>query len=144
MNRRGFRDDAPPWSFFLPVTLAVVLGVLIADAIRLAIGAIFVRDSVEAVVPASRPDAPSEEDEDTAPEPAQTQATAPGAVVADSPAQAAPPAQADVPALPGPISAMRDGDARACINGGIAERRPNGWEQGLENDAPVRCTAVSP
>ena len=28
------RDDVPPWSFFLPVTLAVMVGVLLADGIK--------------------------------------------------------------------------------------------------------------
>ena len=49
-----------------------------------------------------------------------------------------------VPELPGPISAMRDRDERACINGTVADRKPNGWEQALEDDAPLRCTATSP
>lgn len=142
MNRRGFQDDAPPWSFFLPVTLAVVVGVLIADAARLAIGAVFVRDAAESTAPAKAPakapaptDAAASADENA---PAQAPA-APDAKAATKPA-----ADTDAPRLPGPMSAMRDDSKRACINGTVAERRPNGWEQALEDDAPLRCTAESP
>jgi hypothetical protein len=39
---------------------------------------------------------------------------------------------------------MRDGAARACINDTIAMRRSNGWEQGLDENAPLRCRASSP
>lgn len=148
MNRRGFRDDAPPWSFFLPVTLAVVLGVLIADAIRLAVGAIFVRERDAVIAPAKAPSprAIVSPEEASAP---SAQAEPVQATASDTPAarpstQDESPAQIEASELPGPISAIRDRDAQACINGTIAERRPNGWEQSLENDAPVRCTAVSP
>lgn len=139
MNQRGFRDDAPPWSFFLPVTLAVVLGSLIADAVRLATGAVFESDEVETAEPAKTPakatavDAAVAADEGApAPAPAATQASM--KAVADI----------DAPGLPGPISAMRDGTASACIGGSVADRRPNGWEQALQDDAPVRCVATSP
>jgi hypothetical protein len=142
MNRRGFQDDAPPWSFFLPVTLAVVVGVLTADAARLAIGAVFVRDTAESAAPAKAPtktpappDADASADEDV---PVQAPAVR-GAKATTKPAD-----DADAPALPGPMSAMRDDSKRACINGTVAERRPNGWEQALEDDAPLRCTADSP
>lgn len=142
MNRRGFQDDAPPWSFFLPVTLAVVVGVLIADAARLAIGAVFVRDAPESAAPAEAPaKAPAPPDAAASPDenvPAQAP-TVPDAEAATKPA-----ADTDAPGLPGPMSAMRDDSKRACINGTVAERRPNGWEQALEDDAPLRCTADSP
>src|SRR5690606_20545909 len=32
------RDDVSPWSFFMPVTLAVLVGVLAADGVRYALG----------------------------------------------------------------------------------------------------------
>jgi hypothetical protein len=143
MNRRGFQDDAPPWSFFLPVTLAVVVGVLLADAARLAIGAVFVRDAAESAAPAKAPTkAPVPPDEaasagENAP-PAQAPAT-PDAKATTKPAD-----DIDAPGLPGPMSAMRDDSKRACINGTVAERRPNGWEQALADDAPLRCIADSP
>lgn len=140
MNQRGLRDDAPPWSFFLPVTLAVVLGSLIADAVRLATGAVFESDEVETAAPARTPakdtaaDAAVAADRGApAPAPAATQASM--AKAADD---------IDAPGLPGPISAMRDGTTRACIGGSVADRRPNGWEQALQDDAPVRCVATSP
>lgn len=138
MNQRGFRDDAPPWSFFLPVTLAVVLGILIADAVRLAIGAIFVREAVQASAPDRSPTrtvVPSTE----TPAGTTEEPEVMGKLSAAKPA-----APAGAPALPGPSSAMRDRGERACINGSVAERRPNGWEQALEDDAPVPCTADSP
>ncbi len=143
MNRRGFQDDAPPWSFFLPVTLAVAVGVLLADAARLAIGTVFVRDAAESAAPAKAPAPPSEaasvgEDAPAARAPATPDAT-PDAKATTKPAN-----DTDAPGLPGPMSAMRDDSERACINGTVAERRPNGWEQALEDDAPLRCIADSP
>lgn len=137
MNRRAFQDDTPPWSFFLPVTLAVVVGVLVADAVRLAIGAVFVREAVESTAagtPAKAPPAAGSPGAGERIEPAPATPAAPTQAAADS----------DIPALPGPLSAMRDSADRACINDTVAERRPNGWEQALEDDAPVRCTAASP
>jgi len=138
MNRRGFQDDAPPWSFFLPVTLAVVIGILVADAVRLAIGAVFVRETAETRAPPRAP-APAAE----AAEPAGTPAPAPASATATSSAPNAP-VESDVPELPGPISAMRDRGETACINGTVADRKPNGWAQAIEDDAPLRCTATSP
>jgi hypothetical protein len=141
MNRRGFLDDAPPWSFFLPITLAVVLGSLIADAVRLATGTVFVRDTVETAAPARTPaKAPAANAVASANE--NVPATTPSAPGTPTPDTAA--ADTSAPELPGPISAMRDRDERACIGGSVADRRPNGWEQALEDDAPVRCTATSP
>ena len=52
----SFRDDAPPWSFFIPITLAVMVGVLAADAIRYAIGTVFGGDDAPGQVsPLPRP-----------------------------------------------------------------------------------------
>ncbi len=142
MNRRGFQDDAPPWSFFLPVTLAVVVGVLIADAARLAIGAVFVRDAAESAAPAKVPaKAPAPTVEAAS---ADDNALAQASATPDANAATKPSADTDAPGLPGPMSAMRDDSERACINGTVAERRPNGWEQALEDDAPLRCIANSP
>lgn len=45
--------------------------------------------------------------------------------------------------LSGPITARQAGESESCINGTVAIRSPNGWEQALENDAPVRCEASS-
>lgn len=142
MNRRGFQDDVPPWSFFLPVTLAVVVGVLIADAARLAIGAVFVSDTAESSTPTKAPAKAPAPAAEAAPTDENTPAQAP--VAPDAKAATKPAVDTDAPGLPGPMSAMRDDSKRACINGTVAERRPNGWEQALEDDAPLRCIADSP
>ncbi|MDH5823493.1 hypothetical protein QFW77_10900 [Luteimonas sp. RD2P54] len=169
----GFRDDAPPWSFFIPVTLAVIVGVLAADAIRYAVKTVLADDSAErADLP--RPSPPIEPAERT-PQPAPMAEMPAGAAVAEAPgaemeesgdatedapvgptvpgagqnppdeAGAMPAVQPSAPdQLPGPLSARRDEAEAACINGTVAYRSGNGWEQALENDAPVRCTASSP
>src|SRR5690606_28225411 len=80
----------------------------------------------------------------------QTVAT-PEATNAQEPGPVSPaPVQADSrtteeapPVLPGAIAAKRDGAPEACINGSIALRDANGWQQRLENDAPVPCTEAS-
>ena len=41
MGSRGIRDDVAPWSFFLPVTLAVVVGGLLAGLVLRGIDAVF-------------------------------------------------------------------------------------------------------
>lgn len=154
------RDDAPPWSFFLPVTLAVVVGVLAADAIRYAIGTVFGTDApVPAQVePAPGPTAeapPAPADPETATQPVPAPAAGeddppvaePAAPDPASPDDAASPptaAAADgVLELPDPITARREGAEAACVNGTVANRVAGGWEQALENDAPVRCVVVS-
>lgn len=134
MALRHLRDDTPPWSFFLPTMLAVALGVLIADAVKLAVAAIFADDTVTIVAP---PPAPAADAGDEAADVAFAEDAA--TLVEVGKAQSG-----DVLLLPGPISAMREGAERACINDTIAMRRPNGWEQGLENNAPLRCRANSP
>jgi hypothetical protein len=131
MHQRRLRRDVPPWSFFLPVTLAVLVGMLAAEFITLALAAIFSRDTPVEAVAAPAP---------LAPVGATTEVAEDGA----STVEVGPPLAGELPSLPGPSSALRDGDARACINGTVVARRPNGWEQGLENDAPVRCIAASP
>src|SRR5699024_6789890 len=55
----NFRDDAPPWSFFIPITLAVIVGVLAADAIRYAIGSVFGGDDAPRQVDAVPEEAPA-------------------------------------------------------------------------------------
>ncbi len=135
MSPARLRDDVAPWSFFLPVMLAVAVGVLLAGAVQFALRSVF------APAPETRPAASAAA---VAPEDADGEAVAtPGsgdaALVEVGAAQGG-----DVVLLPGPITSMREGSARACINDTIALRRPNGWEQGLENDAPLRCRASSP
>jgi len=48
-----------------------------------------------------------------------------------------------LPVLPGAVVARRDGAPEACIHGSIASRAENGWEQRLENNAPVPCVEAS-
>lgn len=141
MSREEFRAPTP-WSFFLPVALAVMLGVLVANAL----GATLFGASDRAVM--VRTDAATD----------QAVAT-PAAAAADADTRtptasaARPPATPDAtgataPAieavhLPGPSSARRDGATRACIGGTIAVRAANGWEQETVDDAPARCVASS-
>ncbi|NZA27392.1 hypothetical protein H0E84_13455 [Luteimonas sp. SJ-92] len=165
----GFRDDAPPWSFFIPVTLAVIVGVLAANAIRYAVTTVLSDDpGGRSEEPRTRPAAERTEE---APQPApagetpadaatESAAQASGAMAENEPAGMAPPDVAQEPPgagdgaaagqpsglqqLPGPLSARRDQVEAACINGTVTYRSGNGWEQALENDAPVRCIATSP
>lgn len=167
MNRSGIRDDVAPWSFFLPVMLAVVVGVLVAGLVQRGIDMVFGNDVDAASEPAlarmPAGDAPAqavpaeaaptpERSREAAPEPAsragqgEPQATvaiadpATAAAVGESGEAVAAPA---VPVLPGAMVARRDGAPEACINGTIAIRDANGWQQRLENDAPVACTEQS-
>ena len=149
MDRSGIRDDVAPWSFFLPVTLAVIVGGVLVGLILRTVDRVFVPASSAAPVevnhePAARPldalpaePAPQQTptpttlaDEDRLRTPAATQDDAPSTAVV-------------VPVLPGAIVAKRDGAPEACINGSIALRAENGWEQRLENDAPVPCIEAS-
>ncbi|WP_149193690.1 hypothetical protein [Luteimonas suaedae] len=166
----GFRDDTPPWSFFVPIALAVIVGVLAADAIRYAVVTVFAghdapiaettpRDAAESddspiaangeALPGPDLDA-ADQDAASSPRAEPVNATqppeaaagvGPGEAEADS---AQVPASSALQELPGPLSARRDGDNATCINGTVAYRSGNGWEQSLENDAPIRCTATSP
>ena len=122
-----------PWSFVLPAALAVMIGVLGADLIKLVVRALHTSEQVPAT---------------TAAAPAPAAAVPPpvdaGSQDATSAVRVGTPLAGTLPSLPGPSSARRDGDPRACINGTVVYRRSNGWEQGLHDDAPVRCRAGSP
>ena len=162
MSRNGIRDEAAPWSFFLPVTLAVVAGVLVAGWVQRGIDKVFGEDDRRAAQagPARDGEAPSRAGEHAGPDgrapeivpaaaaprkEAAPPAAPPRAAESASPAEAATalaaaaPAAEALPALPGAILARRDGAPEACIHGTIATRDSNGWQQKLENDAPVRC-----
>ena len=133
MNQVSLRDGRVGWSFFVPILLAVASGILLADIVRHVAGKAFAGDDEPAVAVATATrDAGAAEVE---PEPAAEDA----AVVTVGQSSGG-----EVVLLPGPIAAMRDGAERACINDTIALRRPNGWEQGLEHSAPLRCRASSP
>lgn len=134
---------ATPWSFFVPVALAVLVGGLVAGLILRSLDAADGGDAATAPAPprsgagagrASPPAATVEEATAVAVGPARPDAgTAAASVAADLDAAATP------PALPGALLARRDGAPAACINGTIALRDENGWQQQLENDAPVAC-----
>lgn len=136
MNRDEFRA-LTPWSFFLPVALAVALGVLAANALG---AALFDNDDADA--PAEQAVVATAETGDaltSAGEPRTAPATSGSKT---STVAAATPVLQPV-SLPGPTSARRDGETRACIGGTIAVRAENGWEQEVVNNAPGRCVANS-
>ena len=155
MDRSGIRDDVAPWSFFLPMTLAVALGGLLAGLALRMVDRVFAPGSDATAVEAAHRQVPAPAEASTAVAPAP-QAPAASASAADAgtpvaaerlPMRAVAEREAStadgVPVLPGAIVAKRDGAPEACINGSIARRAENGWEQRLENDAPVRCVEAS-
>lgn len=155
MDRSGIRDDVAPWSFFLPVTLAVALGGLLAGLALRMVDRVFAPGSDATAVEAAHRQAPTPAEASTVVEPAPQApaASAPAPDTGTAVAAERPPMRAiaereastagEVPVLPGAIVARRDGAPEACIHGSIARRAENGWEQRLENDAPVRCVEAS-
>jgi hypothetical protein len=146
MSRRDSRGELTPWSFFLPVALAVALGVVVADAVGFTTSAMVLKHEVaEASGPVSTahpvgmPSAVTAKGSDGSA--SNTKVSAPAAKAKS--VVAALPVLAPV-RLPGPTSARRDGEIRACINGSIALRVAHGWQQEVLNDAPSRCQASSP
>ena len=137
MNRDEFRV-LTPWSFFLPIVLAVAVGVLVANGL----GAVLFggSDADEPATEAAQAAAAGEEGE----APAAVEA---GSAEATANAKQPAPAKAlptlEPVSLPGPSGARRDGEVRACIGGTVAVRAENGWEQEVVNDAPARCVASS-
>ena len=155
--RDGRTPGVAPWSFFLPVALAVLVGAVVAGLILRGIDGASDDDDA-APVPASPASVENEFGEPVeAADPAPAQVDAAAAVA--PPEAAAPPAHAprdvsaapdggdeaaaSIPSLPGAIVARRDGAPEACIGGTIAWRDENGWQQRLENDAPVACVEAS-
>jgi hypothetical protein len=144
--------DVAPWSFFVPIALAVLVGGLAAGLILRATDRPepVVQDvAAEAAVESAAMDSPPvAAPEDLPPEPLAT--AVPGPILQpEAPAEPAPAASAAAaadqpPALPGAILAKRDGAPEACIHGTIATREENGWQQRLENDAPVACVEAAP
>ncbi|MGJ4729502.1 hypothetical protein [Luteimonas sp. SDU101] len=134
-----------PWSFFVPIALAVLVGGVIAGLILRGLDAAPDDREASAATASAKAGAETATHEagravpNTEAAPATETAPVPGAhPVAQN--QAQPPADADAPpALPGAMLARRDGAPAACIHGTIALRDENGWQQQLENDAPVAC-----
>lgn len=164
----SFRDDAPPWSFFIPITLAVIVGVLAADAIRYAIGTVFDRAEVpvqtdaDAEVDAGAADDAAAESERARAVPPAEPAPAPVPRTDPTPGDAADaldgiafPQEQNADAareasrsggvleLPDSMTARRDGEPAACVNGTVVNRVAGGWEQALEGGAPVPCVIVN-
>lgn len=154
------RDAVSPWAFFLPVALAVMVGSLVADAVggmlrdRFAGVQPVVAEQVTPVdtmpvetaapvEPARAAYAPVAQPEPVveAPNPDAAQLAEPD--VAGAPLAAATPVDDGARRLSGPMTARQAGESESCINNTVATRNPNGWEQALENDAPVRCEATS-
>lgn len=156
------RESVSPWAFFLPVALAIVAGNLVSDAI-----AHLLRDRFEpapvAVMEhgtategvAREPAPPAPPSPDALPQPAVSPTPSVAAPVEAGPvpvndpvaasAAVEPPVApvAEVRRLSGPMTARQAGESESCINNTVATRSANGWEQALENDAPVRCEARS-
>lgn len=162
-----FQDAVSPWSFFIPFALAVMVGVLAADLVRNAVPSLFGPRRATVAEPAAagrldsarpsmrRQSAPVQPVADpqasgpqAAPEP-QTQVSAPpqqneasfAQAVEEAPAASEP--ESGRQELSGPFRARREGESEACINGTVVFRSGNGWEQRLENDAPIACTPAS-
>ncbi|NYZ61265.1 hypothetical protein [Luteimonas deserti] len=161
-----YAEGRSPWALFLPIALAVFVGQLAAGWVGSLVGPrsgpeVAATTSPEAAAPA----VPMPVDAVVTPvEPLPAPVAAPtpdSAVVGAAPApeplvvspDVAEPAVSAVPdppatdagrSLPGPVVARQAGASESCINNTVATRSPNGWEQALENDAPVRCTATSP
>lgn len=155
------RDAVSPWAFFLPVALAVMVGSLVADAVGGMLRDRF-DDAPPAVVeqaPVPVETSPVETAAPIEPAPAAYASVAQTEPVSEAPhpdaAQLAEPDRAGAPLatatpasdgprrLSGPMTARQAGESESCINSTVATRSPNGWEQALENDAPVRCEATS-
>lgn len=156
------RDAVSPWAFFLPIALAVLVGSLVADAI----GGML-RDRFDDAPPAVVAQTPAPVDtppvETTAPVETAPALYAPVAqpepvveapnpdaaqlaqpdTAGEAPSAAATPVNDGARRLSGPMTARQAGESESCINNTVATRSPNGWEQALENDAPVRCEATS-
>lgn len=124
------RDEYTPWSFVLPMTLAVALGILASDMVKLGVGLIMAKAAIDSLNESMRSH------------------TTPGHL----------PARPNVPVveptikygpdafsaeLPGLLEANRRKLDRACIGGAVSIRERNGWSQDLSAGSPQRCIAMS-
>lgn len=145
-----------PWSFFLPVALAVLVGGVVAGLVLRGIDdrsgtgdADPIPASADSAAEEGQEMAEADEPPDAGDDEAREVPMPPEAIVSPDDARrvasSAPDgdAVAAMPSLPGAIVARRDGAPEACINGTIAWRDENGWQQRLENDAPVACVEAS-
>lgn len=160
MRRKAMMmDTRVPWSLFLPVTLAIVVGLLVASLLQHGWAVVFSGDereggSMALPAPVALPPAGT-----VSPASGEAGAPAPSTAAVHAPGLPGPPPVARVeartaaastaagpdrtgparPVLPGAIVARREGAAMACIHGSIALRASNGWQQKLVNHAPVPC-----
>lgn len=126
--QRSLQVPRSLWPIFLPLTLAIVAAILLADVVRAGVGGLAGDDPIaHAKAVASTP-----ADDSRRPLPTP-------AAVAPEPR----PRAVALATLPGPVTARREGAKAACIHGTVAYRSGNGWEQGLANDVPLRCRSDS-
>ena len=131
---KPFRDtDYTPWSFVWPVAIGVMLGVLLADLVRLVVGGLL----AGALLSAWSDDV----NEKLGTTPGHLPAR-PGVVVAE-PTRPTRPTANQVPIYDGPSTAIRKGDIRACVGGYGAYREESGWTQHT-NGGLRPCSANSP
>lgn len=109
------RDSIPLWK----LVLGVALGVLLADAARMAFAALALGALVGSWGVSSKN---------------------PGKLSERLPVVTQP---APLPALDGPVTARARGVSRACVGGTIVDRQGNGWAQDLRGGRPQPCRATS-
>lgn len=125
------RDDTTtPWSYVLPGALAVMLGVLAADLVRLAV--------VAAVAKQAMSDFNEQMKEVT-----RTLPTAAPIYQGNHSSSDDQQVIDTVPRLPGLTTANQQGLREACIAGTVSLRETNGWSQDMSDGMPKRCVAIS-
>lgn len=124
------RDEYTPWSFVLPMTLAVALGILASDMVKLGVGLIIAKSAIESLNESMR--------SQTTPGHLPARPSAPAI---EQPIKYGP--DAFSVELPGLLEANRRKLAQACIGGAVSIREPNGWSQDLSTGSPQRCIATS-
>jgi hypothetical protein len=130
---RFFRDEYTPWSFVVPIALAVMIGVLSADVVRIVVAGVMARAALQELNESMSRQMPRGH-----------VPTSPGLIQTPSqgrPAQSVP--YASTPALPGLLRANRDNLNRACLGGTVSLRESNGWSQDRSTGSPQACTATS-
>jgi len=128
------REEYTPWSLVVPGALAVMLGVLAADVIKLGVGVVMAKAAIESFNESVR--------KQTTPGHLPARRTETTAVVNEPTVSYGP--DAFSPELPGPIRAKQEKLDRACIGGAVTLRRRNGWSQDMSAGMPQRCIATSP
>ena len=128
------RDEYTPWSLVMPVALAVMLGILTADAIKLGVGMMMAKAAVESLNESMRKQTTSGH--------LPARPNVPTSTVNEPTVSYGPDAYS--PERPGPIRAKQEKLDRACISGVVTLRQRNGWSQDMSTGRPQRCIATSP